>query len=46
MDHQDRKTVPATIFGWIIGILWIIPFIGIIMSSIRPSAEIADAGGS
>ncbi len=42
MNHHDRKTLPATIFGWIIGIVWVIPFIGIVMSSIRPSAEIAD----
>lgn len=42
MNHHDRKTLPATIFGWIIGIVWVIPFIGILMSSIRPSAEIAD----
>jgi multiple sugar transport system permease protein len=42
MGYQDRKTWVATLIGWTIGIIWIIPFIGILMASLRPSAEIAD----
>ena len=34
------KWLIANIIAWIIGILWVLPFIGIFMTSIRPFKEV------
>jgi len=35
-----KKIIIKTSFGWIIALLWIVPFIGLLMAAIRPYREI------
>ena len=35
-----KKIIIKTTFGWIIALLWIVPFIGLLMAAIRPYREI------
>ena len=38
--YKLRKYIVSNALAWIIGILWLIPFIGVLMASIRPYEEI------
>lgn len=39
-NRHTRTRLYLSLIGWIIGILWLLPFVGIVMASVRPSAEI------
>jgi len=38
--YKLRKYIISNTLAWIIGIIWLIPFIGVLMASIRPYKEI------
>ncbi|MFQ5918516.1 MAG: carbohydrate ABC transporter permease [Thermoplasmata archaeon] len=38
------RTIVVHVLAWGAGVIWFIPFLGVLMSSIRPTAEIARAG--
>lgn len=38
------RTIIVHLIAWGAGVIWFIPFLGVVMSSIRPTAEIARAG--
>lgn len=38
--YKLRKYIVSNALAWIIGIIWLIPFIGVLMASIRPYEEI------
>lgn len=39
---MKKSTVAIYAVAWLIGVVWILPFIGIFMASIRPFPEIVD----
>lgn len=44
--HRDTRRVLSRVvvnlIGWFVGVVWVLPFVGLVMASIRPSAELID----
>ncbi|HIH72462.1 MAG TPA: carbohydrate ABC transporter permease, partial [Thermococcaceae archaeon] len=38
--YKLKKYIVSNALAWTIGIIWLIPFIGVLMASIRPYEEI------
>ncbi|AIF69436.1 ABC transporter permease [Palaeococcus pacificus DY20341] len=40
ISYKLRKSIISNLIAWIFGLIWLIPFLGVLMASIRPFKEI------